>query len=163
MLYSQGSFHLLLSSSFLPFVLCYPRNESSIRTVLLLTSAWTFFLFYLYYLTFPLWQGVRKETTYCRLKKNYSLKLLLSELCVLALENKKRVLYQEEAKYQMCFCKKYHSCMQIGLLLRHWVLLGGSSCICCFSLCLSRSSSINSQSWKATTKSKSHSFVFVPK
>lgn len=163
MLYSQCSFRLLLSSSFLPLVLCYPMNESSIPAVLLLTSTWTFFFFYMYYLTFPLWQGLRKETTYCRLRKNYSLKLLLTELCVLALENKNRVPYHKEAKYQMCFCKTYHSCMQIELLLRHWILRGGSACICCFSHCLSKSSGTNSKSWKATTRSKNHSFVFVSK
>lgn len=60
-------------------------------------------------------------------------------MCVLALENEKRVSYRGEAKYHMCFCKMYQNCMQIELvLLRHKVLPSGSACVWCFSFCLSK-------------------------
>lgn len=69
MLYWQGIFHLLLSSSCLPFCALLSHEWVSIHTVLLLTSTWTFFLsFHIYYSIFPQWQGLRKEMTYCRLR-----------------------------------------------------------------------------------------------
>lgn len=135
MLYSQGIFHSLLSSSFLPFVL-YPMNESSIQIVLLLlTSTWTFFLsFHIYYLTF-------------HYDREYERKQHIadSERIIVLTSSRKNVCfgswvsYQGETKYQMCFCKTYHNCMKIELVcLKHWVLPCDSACICYFSHCLSR-------------------------